>query len=127
MVPMPFWAWAVRQARARDSDVFFVAEAYDSDPAKLCDGDVLDALLEAGFDAVIDHPMYSIIKGIYQSGHWANDIEPSAIPRERSLRLLRYVENHDEVRVANPQVWGGVGMRAESRPARYRSHSAAGR
>jgi glycosidase len=116
MVPMPFWAWAVKRARTRDRHVFFAAEAYDGDPAKLCDGNVLDALLEAGFDAVYKGPTYSAIKGIYQSGNWANDIDPPVFAGERFHRSLRYVENHDEVRVASPKAWGGVGMRA-GRPA----------
>ena len=29
---------------------------------------------------------------------------------ERFHKSLRYAENHDEVRLANPQVWGGLGM-----------------
>ena len=56
MVPMEFWRWAVKRARARQADVFFSAEAYDNDPAKLTDGHVLDELLHAGFDAVYDDP-----------------------------------------------------------------------
>jgi hypothetical protein len=38
LVPMAFWRWAVKRARARQTDVFFSAEAYDNDPAKLSDG-----------------------------------------------------------------------------------------
>ncbi len=116
MVPIPFWIWALKRARARDCHVFFAAEAYDSDPAKLYDGNVLDALLDAGFDAVYDAPVYSVIKGIYESGNWANDIDALTFTGERFHRFLRYAENHDEVRLANPQVWGGVGMQA-GRPA----------
>lgn len=35
MIPMEFWRWSVRRARRRDPHVFFCAEAYDNDPAKL--------------------------------------------------------------------------------------------
>ena len=50
MIPMEFWAWVVKRARKRNPQVYFVAEAYDSDSAKLTDQDVIEALLHAGFD-----------------------------------------------------------------------------
>jgi len=110
LVPMEFWNWSVRRARARDGRVFFCAEAYDNDPAKLTDGHVLDELLKAGFDAVYDDPAYDVLEGIYDSGKWANDLDALIFTGERFHRSLRYAENHDEVRLANPHEWGGVGM-----------------
>ena len=63
----------IAQARARQPDVFFVAEAYDDDPAKVppsSDGGVykheMQLLLEAGFDAVYDDPSYKTLKRIYE-------------------------------------------------------------
>ncbi|MEO5913679.1 MAG: alpha-amylase family glycosyl hydrolase [Luteolibacter sp.] len=111
MVPMEFWRWAVRQARARQSDVFFSAEAYDNDPAKLTDGHVLDELIKAGFDAVYDDPSYDVLEGIYDGGKWTNDLDPLTFTGSRFHHSLRYAENHDEVRIASPKVWGGVGMK----------------
>jgi glycosidase len=111
LIPMPFWGWLVRRARARQSGVFFCAEAYDNDPSKLTDGNVLDELLEAGFDAVYDDPIYDIAEGIYDSGKWANDLDSLTFTGRRFHQSLRYAENHDEVRLANTQVWGGVGMK----------------
>jgi len=110
LVPMPFWRWLVKRACERQSAVFFCAEAYDNDPAKLTDGQVLDELLEAGFDAVYDAPAYDVLEGIYESGKWANDLDPLIFTGGRFHKLLRYGENHDEVRLANRQVWGGLGM-----------------
>lgn len=110
MVPMEFWSWSVRRSRARKADVFFVAEAYDNDPQKLTDGHVLDELLRVGFDAVYDDPSYDILEGIYDHGKWANDLDPLTITGARFHRSLRYAENHDEVRLANPKTWGGHGM-----------------
>jgi glycosidase len=111
LIPMEFWHWAVKRARERQPDTYFSAEAYDDDPAKLTEGDVLEALLSAGFDAVYDKPTYDILEGIYHSGKWANDLD--ALPLERKLfhRSLRFAENHDEVRIANTKVWGGLGMK----------------
>jgi len=111
MVPLEFWRWEVRRCRERDPGVFFFAEAYDNDPAKLCDGHVLDELLRAGFNAVYDDPMYDILEGIYDDGKWANDLDGLTFTGARFHRSVRYAENHDEVRIANPKVWGGHGMK----------------
>jgi glycosidase len=111
MVPMEFWQWSIRRCRARDAEVFFCAEAYDNDPAKLTDGHVLDELLRSGFDAVYDDPSYDVLEGIYDDGKWANDLDPLTFTGRRFHHSLRYAENHDEVRLANPNVWGGHGMR----------------
>ena len=111
MVPMPFWKWMVKRAHGRKSDVFFMAEAYDNDPAKLTDGHVLDELLKAGFDAVYDDPVYDVLEGLYDSGKWANDLDALTFTGDRFHQSLRYAENHDEVRLASPQHWGGHGMK----------------
>ena len=111
MVPMPFWRWAVTQARVRKPGVFFSAEAYDNDPAKLTDSHVLDELLAAGFDAVYDDPSYDVLEAIYDEGKWANDLDPLTFTGPRFHQSLRYAENHDEVRIASPKVWGGHGMK----------------
>lgn len=111
MVPMEFWRWVVKRCRARSAGVFFAAEAYDNDPAKLTDGHVLDDLLHAGFDAVYDDPSYDVLEGIYDSGKWANDLDPLTFTGYRFHRSLRYAENHDEVRLASPKEWGGLGMK----------------
>ena len=110
LIPMEFWRWAVKRARCRNAGVFFMAEAYDNDPAKLTDGQVLDELLSAGFDAVYDDPSYDLLKGLYQAGKWANDLDPLTFAGKRFHKSLRYAENHDEVRLANPRHWGGCGM-----------------
>ena len=110
MVPMEFWAWVVRRCRERAPDVFFAAEAYDNDPQKLTDGHVLDELLHAGFDAVYDDPIYDVLEAIYDEGKWANDLDDLTFTGARFHRSLRYAENHDEVRLANPTTWGGLGM-----------------
>jgi hypothetical protein len=92
-----------------------VAEAYDNDPNKLTDGNVLAALVEAGFDAVYDDQCYDILKGVYDGPKWANDLDGvlgAVAPLHQSLR---YAENHDEVRLANPKHWRGLGA-AVGRP-----------
>jgi hypothetical protein len=109
-VPMEFWRWLLHRARLRKPQVFFMAEAYDNDPAKLTDGHVLDELLDAGFDAVYDDPIYDLLMGLYDVGKWCNDLDAHTFTGPRFHRSLRYGENHDEVRLANPHEWGGIGM-----------------
>ncbi len=112
MVPLEFWRWAIKRCLDRDPKVFFAAEAYNDDPAKLTEGHVLDELLFAGFQAVYDDPSYDELEGIHKSGKWANDLDAHTSTGLRFHQSLRYAENHDEVRLANPRQWGGLGMKA---------------
>ncbi len=111
MIPMAYWKWQTHRCKQRDPAVFFVAEAYDNDPAKLTEGNVLDELLDSGFDAVYDDPTYDTIKHIVEGQKWANDIDSAADPfSKRFHHSLRYAENHDEVRLASKQNWAAAGM-----------------
>lgn len=111
MVPMAYWKWQTQRCRKRDKGVFFMAEAYDNDPSKLVDGNVLDALLGSGFDAVYDDPSYDTIKHTVEGSKWANDIDGAANPfSPRFHQSLRYAENHDEVRLASSGNWAASGM-----------------
>ncbi len=110
MVPPEFWHWMIARARGRNAEVFFVAEAYDSDPAKVGERHVTVDLLEAGFDAVYDDETYDKLKEIYDGGAWANDLDRLSRPAGAFDQSLRYAENHDEVRLAGRGEWGSVGM-----------------
>jgi len=122
MVPPEFWSWAIAQARGRQPDVFFIGEAYDDDPSKVPGsdpviaglnggkGNVLFDLLNAGFEAVYDAPVYRALKRIYDGSAWANDIDHEISDAFICHNSVRYAENHDEVRLAAQSEWGGVGM-----------------
>jgi glycosidase len=109
LVPMEFWNWLIRRARGRNPEVFFFGEAYDDDPQKMTDENVLTELVNSGFDAVYGHPAYKILKNIHEGGSWANDLDTVYDEGERFHHSVRYAENHDEVRLANPHHWGGNG------------------
>ncbi len=121
MVPPEFWAWAIGRARARQSDVIFLAEAYNGDPMKVPSGDpllqalsnnhgnVLFDLLSAGFDGVYDDPSYKVLKAIYDGSGWANDLDGVLGEEFIFQNSLRYAENHDEVRLAGRNQWANVG------------------
>ena len=58
MVPPEFWKWVIEQARKKNSDLIFIGEAYDNDPAKVPGAEsaasgkptnVMVDLLNAGF------------------------------------------------------------------------------
>ncbi len=109
MIPLPFWRWEIARARLRDETAFFMAEAYD-DPMKLTPGNPLQDLLSAGFDGVYDAPAYRALRDLYEGGRWANDLD--ALHRPENMLFtggVRYVENHDEPRLASPLFWGGYG------------------
>lgn len=120
MVPPEFWKWLIHRARERQSKVFFMAEAYEDDPAKVpsqeptlreSDG-VMVALLDAGFNAVYDDASYDALMHVLEADGWANDLDRmnAGIGAIFFDRALRYAENHDEVRLAHPRTWGGGGM-----------------
>lgn len=122
MVPPEFWNWLIHRARQRAPEVVFIAEAYDNDPAKVPGsdpiisrlnggrGNVMFDLLNAGFDAVYDDPTYKTLKNICDGQGWANDIDHSLGESFIFENSLRYAENHDEVRLAAPSHWAGIGM-----------------
>jgi glycosidase len=118
IVPSEFWHWALARARERNPKTFFYAECYEGDTRL----EVPDAnpelavfksnptsLLEAGFDAVYGHDAYRRLMEIYQDKAWANDLDSASRAGFVGDNSVRYAENHDEVRVASPQHWGGHG------------------
>ena len=120
IVPSEFWHWALARARERNPKTFFYAECYEGD-VRL---EVPDAnpdlapfhsnpisLIEAGFDAVYGHDAYKRLMEIYEDKASANDLDAAARPGFVGDNSVRYAENHDEVRVASPQHWGGHGAK----------------
>ena len=119
MVPPEFWQWLIARSRGREAGVYWVAEAYDTDPARVPGGDpqvaavtegaVMPGLLAAGFDAVYDDLAYDALKAVYDGEGTANDLD--RLPPDPYFfdNALRYAENHDEVRLASPAEWGGAG------------------
>ncbi len=109
MVPMPFWRWVIARCRLRDAYCLIMAEGYN-DHMKMSLGDVHEALLDAGFDAVYDARSYEYLRQIYEGGRWANDLdECHRMTYPQFKGGVRYLENHDEPRVCSEKYWGGIG------------------
>ncbi len=111
MVPLPFWRWIIAHARLRDPSAFFLAEGYD-DHMKLVEGPVHQALLSAGFDGVYDGVAYESLRKVYESGAPVLGLDNCHTAGLDMFRGgVRYIENHDEPRIASPLYWGGVGSK----------------
>ena len=125
MVPPEFWRWLIGRSQVRQPEVYWMAEAYDTDPARVPGGDpqviavtngavmhgaVMPELLAAGFDSVYDDISYDALKNIYDGEGKANDLDAGRPGEFFFDNALRYAENHDEVRLAAASQWGGSGM-----------------
>jgi len=53
LIPMEYWRWQLHRCRQRNPQVYFMAEAYGNDPAKLTEGNVLDALFKEFYDTIL--------------------------------------------------------------------------
>lgn len=98
-VPNEAWSYLIGQARTRDADAYFFAEAYER----------LPDLLDAGFDAVYHDAAYDALKGLYlgrTTQEQLGDLFGSLDDDDRGL-YLHYLENHDERRIASPIVTSG--------------------
>jgi glycosidase len=104
-VPQEFWAYLLGEARQRDARAFFMAEAYpfpwSGDPIS-----EMSQLTEAGFDAVYYDASYDGLRAIYQGTARQEDYDRLLIdPPVPAHRLVQYLENHDERRIASPIVF----------------------
>jgi glycosidase len=106
MVPPEFFGWMISRSRGRNPNVYWMAEAYDSDPAKIVAGNTLHSLLASGFDAVYDDASYDTLKSVFDGSLWANDLAGGMTADALLLHNgLRYAENHDEVRLGSTFDW----------------------
>ena len=99
MVPTAFWQWSIAELR-KDFQVMLIAEIYQ--PA------LYKQFLEAGFDYLYDKVgLYNTLENILCHGHEAHEItQVWKNLDEIDGRMLRFMENHDEKRLASPQFVG---------------------
>jgi glycosidase len=98
-VPASAWEFLLAQVKHRNPAAYVVAEAYEN----------LEGLLSAGFDAVYDDAGYDLLKRLYLGRASGADVDHhlAGFDDPRRGRYLRYLENHDERRVASPLQRGG--------------------
>nr|MCU0756980.1 alpha-amylase family glycosyl hydrolase [Xanthomonadales bacterium] len=103
MVPVPFWSYLNAHIKSRRPDVLLIAEIYQ--PARY--REYLDlGLMDLLYDKV---DVYDGLKAVVQGKAGASSLEPMrARLADIDRRLLRFIENHDEQRVASPAFAGNA-------------------
>ena len=99
MVPVAFWQWLIENLRKEYQPVM-IAEIYQPNLYK--------PFLDAGFDYLYDKVgLYNTLERVLCEGHEAKEI--SQVWKdlaEMDAHMLRFMENHDEKRLASPQFVG---------------------
>ncbi len=97
MVPVPFWNWAIGQVKAQYPRLIFIGEIYDPSRYR-------QYLNEGRFDYLYDKVgLYDSLRRLMEGKGSCHDItrvwqkESGAF----SERMLRFLENHDEQRIAS--------------------------
>lgn len=97
MVPVEFWAWVIPQIKAMKPGVIFIAEIYNERRYR-------EYLEQGQFDYLYDKvQLYDTLKKIVrQEGRteWLTGIWQNL--RGINKNMLRFLENHDEQRIASP-------------------------
>ena len=95
MVPLGFWRWLIPQVKA-NYPIVLIAEIYQ--PA------LYRGFVEAGFDYLYDKVgLYNTLENILCHGHEAREITQVWQNLDGlDTHMLRFMENHDEKRLASP-------------------------
>lgn len=100
MVPVEFWEWVIARTKERYPNVIFIAEIYQ--PA------LYEVFLKAGFDFLYDKvDFYDTLRAILERklpAHALCRVSHGVFER----KMLRFLENHDEQRIASPFFAGNM-------------------
>jgi glycosidase len=99
MVPVEFWYWVIREVKKASPGMVFIAEAYDP-------GAYRSYLTEANFDYLYDKVgLYDGLKRLMRNEDYASVSSIDHVWQHESAgfgdQMLRFLENHDEQRVAS--------------------------
>ena len=113
MVPVEFWNWVTAEVKKEYPDILFIAEIYNPNAYR-------EYIFTGGFDYLYDKvEMYDTLKHIVQGSATTDDI-PTIWQRQEGIGeyMLRFLENHDEQRIASTDfagnMWKGIPMMAAS-------------
>lgn len=101
MVPVEFWAWVIPQIKAINPDMLFIAEIYDHTRYRTY---VSDAKFDVLYDKVL---LYDTLRALLAGRGSTESIATIRNDLQGiSHRMLHFLENHDEQRVASVFVAG---------------------
>lgn len=100
MVPVPFWKWVIEKIRISFPEALMVAEIYR--PGLYSD------FIDAGFDLLYDKvSLYNRLHDVLLHNHAAESLSSCWKMLEgMNHKMLRFMENHDEPRLASPRFYG---------------------
>lgn len=103
MVPVEFWQWAIRDVKKQFPDIIFIAEIYN--PFAYA-----DYLQRGGFDYLYDKAgVYDTVLRIIRHNASAHALTICWQTLDGlDAKMLRFIENHDEVRIASPAYAGNA-------------------
>ncbi|SEO59815.1 Glycosidase [Mucilaginibacter sp. OK283] len=104
MVPIEFWAWVIPKMKAEHPGIVFIGEAYDK-------GKYSDYIFKGHFDYLYDKVgLYDTIRNLTRNDYHTNTWGINAVWNHDSKgideHMLRFMENHDEQRIASPDFAG---------------------
>jgi glycosidase len=99
MVPVEFWGWVIPEIKLVNPKVIFIAEIYNPNEYR-------NYLFNGNFDYLYDKVgLYDALRRLIEGHGNANDI--TAVWQKESGdfsgRMLRFLENHDEQRIASDE------------------------
>ena len=105
-VPVEFWSWVIPEIKKRNPDIIFIAEAYNSQKyASFLTTGKFDFLYDKvglydGLKKLIRNEEHAEVRAI--TNVWSTE------SRGFSSRMLRFLENHDEERIASSAFAGNA-------------------
>ncbi len=103
MVPVEFWQWVINEVKSVHPKITFTAEIYVPDNYR-------SYIFDGGFDYLYDKvELYDTLKQIVQ-GHASTDHITRVWQSQEGIsdHMLRFLENHDEQRIASPDFAGNM-------------------
>lgn len=103
MVPVEFWQWVTKEVKAVYPEVVFIAEVYNPQLYR-------EYIFTGGFDYLYDKvELYDTLKQIIQKRSNTDHISRVWQHQEGiAEHMLRFLENHDEQRIASPDFAGDM-------------------
>lgn len=103
MVPVAFWNWVTKELKSKYPDIIFIAEIYNPNAYR-------NYIHHGGFDYLYDKvELYDRLKNIIRNDHGTDRLTEVWQKQDGIVdNMLRFLENHDEQRIASPDFAGDM-------------------